>query len=109
AIEETKAKHVSKDELRRELLALQASWPEVCEKVRKQIMPFSEIKAKLEAVGAPTTPEQICVTRERLRRTLHYLPYMRSRFNNFDVIYRFGLMDELEKDLFGPQGVWGKN
>ena len=48
----------------------------------------------------------IGVTRERFRKTVSYIPYMRNRFTNIDVIYRLGLMDEFIERMFGKGGVW---
>ncbi len=103
---ETKGKYVDKEGLRRQLEALKAAWPELKEKIRAQIIPFSEVHEDLRLVGAPYEPEQICVSRARMRKTFSYIPYMRSRFTNIDVVYRLGLMPELTERLFGKGGIW---
>ena len=51
-------------------------------------------------------PEMIGVSRERFRKTVTYIPFMRSRFTNIDVIYRLGWMDEFLERMFGKGGVW---
>jgi glycerol-1-phosphate dehydrogenase [NAD(P)+] len=48
----------------------------------------------------------IGVTRERFRKTVSYIPYMRSRFTNIDVIYRLGWLDEFIEKMFGKGGIW---
>ncbi|MBQ1619240.1 MAG: sn-glycerol-1-phosphate dehydrogenase [Bacteroidales bacterium] len=106
ALKETKAKYVGPEELRRELQALKDAWPELSKKIREQICPFGELKEKLRLAGAPYEPEMIGVSRERLRTTLGYIPYMRSRFSNVDVVFRCGMMDELTEHLFGKGGIW---
>ena len=103
---ETKGKYLDKDALRRQLEALKSAWPELKYKIRNQIIPFDEVREKLRLVGAPYEPEMIGVSRERFRQTVLYIPYMRSRFTNIDVIYRLGLMDEFIERMFGPGGVW---
>lgn len=105
-LKETKGKYVEKDELRRQLEALRAAWPELKEKIRAQIIPFDEVHEDLKLVGAPYEPEMIGVSRERFRKTFSYIPYMRSRFTNIDVVYRLGLMPELMEHLFGKGGIW---
>lgn len=105
-LKETKGKYVEKDELRRQLDALKAAWPELKEKIRAQIIPFDEVHEDLKLVGAPYEPEMIGVSRERFRKTFSYIPYMRSRFTNIDVVYRLGLMPELMEHLFGKGGIW---
>ncbi|MBQ0123516.1 MAG: sn-glycerol-1-phosphate dehydrogenase [Bacteroidales bacterium] len=109
ALKETKGKYVSREELRRQLTALQEEWPETRKKISEQIIPFGRVKESLKLVGAPYEPEMICVSREHLRKTFSYIPYMRSRFTGIDVIYRFDLMDELDEKLFGKGGYWEVN
>jgi glycerol-1-phosphate dehydrogenase [NAD(P)+] len=105
-LEETKGKYVDKDGLRKQLKALKAAWPELSVKIREQIISFEQVKENLKLVGAPYEPEMIGVTRERLRQTVAYIPFMRSRFTNIDVIYRLGLLDEFIDKMFGKGGVW---
>ena len=92
--------------MRRQLETLKAVWPELRERIRRQIIPFDRVRENLKAVGAPYEPEMIGVTRERFRRTFGYIPYMRSRFTNIDVLFRCGLMEALEERLFGKGGIW---
>ena len=105
-LEETKGKYVDKEGLRKQLEALKAAWPELKEKIRAQIIPLSEVYEDLKLVGAPYEPEMICVDRARMRKTFSYIPYMRSRFTNIDIVYRLGLTPELTERLFGKGGIW---
>ena len=106
ALVEVKGKYVDKEGLRHQLEPLKAAWPELSEKIRKQIIPFEQVRENLRLVGAPYEPEMIGVTRERLRKTVSYIPYMRSRFTNIDVIYRLGWMDEFMDRMFGKGRIW---
>ena len=106
ALKETKGKYVDADGLRKQLEALKAAWPMLKEQIREQIIPFEEVRNNLRLVGAPYEPEHIGVTRERMRQTFAYIPYMRSRYTNVDVIYRCGLMEELLDNLFGEGKIW---
>ena len=105
-IAEAKGKYVDKEGLRKQLEALKAAWPELSVKIKEQIIPFEQVRENLKLVGAPYEPEMIGVTRERFRKTVSYIPYMRSRFTNIDVIYRLGWMDEFIERMFGKGGVW---
>ncbi len=105
-LEETKGKYVDKEGLRKQLEALKAAWPDLKERIREQIIPLSEVYEDLKLVGAPYEPEMICVDRARMRKTFSFIPYMRSRFTNIDIVYRLGLMDELTEKLFGKGGIW---
>ena len=105
-LEETKGKYVDRDGLRAQIQALKAAWPELQHRIREKIIPFEQVRENLRQVGAPYEPEMIGVSRERFRKTVSYIPYMRSRFTNIDVIYRLGWMDEFLEKMFGPGGVW---
>ena len=106
AASEMAKKYSTPDELRRELGFLKSAWPELSAKLRAQIMPFDEVRAKLKQVGAPYEPEMIGVSRARFRETYRGVPYMRARYFSLDLVSRLGLMTELLDRLFGPGGVW---
>ena len=103
---ETKGKYVDKEGLRAQIIALKEAWPVLSQRIREQIIPFEKVRESLRMVGAPYEPEMIGVSRERFRKTVSYIPYMRSRFTNIDVIYRLGWMDEFLERMFGQGGVW---
>lgn len=86
-----------------------SGYADLSEKIRQQIIPFSQVRKNLQLVGAPYEPEMIGVSRERFRQTVSYIPYMRSRFTNIDVIYRLGWMDEFIERMFGKGGIWKYN
>ena len=105
-LEETKGKYLDKEGLRHQIETLKAVWPELKSKIYGQIIPFEQVRKNLRLVGAPYEPEMIGVCRERFRETVSYIPYMRSRFTNIDLIYRLGWMDEFIEKMFGKGGVW---
>ena len=106
ALVEAKGKYVDKNGLRNQLETLKSAWPQLGEKIRRQIIPFGQVRESLKLVGAPYEPEMIGVSRERFRKTVTYIPYMRSRFTNIDIIYRLGWMDEFIEKMFGKGGIW---
>ena len=106
ALVEAKGKYVDKDGLRNQLETLKSAWPQLGEKIRRQIIPFGQVRESLKLVGAPYEPEMIGVSRERFRQTVSYIPFMRSRFTNIDVIYRLGWMNEFVDRMFGKGGIW---
>ena len=105
-MKETRAKYVDREGLRAQLTAFRQAWPELRERLRAQIIPFDEIRRRLQLVGAPCEPEQIGVSRARLRDTFIKIPYMRSRFTQIDIAFRCGYMEEWLDRLFGQGGVW---
>ena len=106
AVTETRAKHVPAAELRTQLARLQRSWPATRERLRAQLLPSSEMRRRLEQVGAPTEPEQIGITRARLRDSFSRAYHIRRRFTVLDVAVRTGTLNPLLDRLFGPAGVW---
>lgn len=106
ALSESKTKYIDADRLREQLTHLKAIWPELKERVSKQIFSYDHVHDCLKKVGAPYEPEMIGVSRERLRETFRGIPYMRSRYTIIDLIYRCGLMDKAESALFGSEGHW---
>jgi glycerol-1-phosphate dehydrogenase [NAD(P)+] len=57
-------------------------------------------------VGAPTEPEQIGISRDRLRASFVRAFHIRRRFTVLDVAVRTGTLDPLLHGLFGPHGAW---
>lgn len=101
---ESKGKYTGREGIRKQLEAVKNNWPELREKIRKQIIPFNEVYDCLKRVGAPYETEMIGVSREKLRSTFRAIPFMRNRFTGIDLIYRAGLMEEAENYLFGKGG-----
>ena len=99
-------KYPTPEALRRELETIRTKWPDLSARIRAQLMPFEEVREKLRTVGAPIEPEQIGVSRSRLRETYLGVPYMRARYFGLDLVERLGLMPALMGELFGRGGVW---
>ena len=103
---ESKSKYVGRDIIRKQLMAVRDNWPELSGKIRDQILPFNVVRDCLKRAGAPYEPEMIGVSREKIRKTFRAIPFMRDRFTGIDLIYRAGLMDEVEAYLFGKGGIY---
>ncbi|HQY06185.1 MAG TPA: sn-glycerol-1-phosphate dehydrogenase, partial [Lacunisphaera sp.] len=80
AIAETAAKHPSAAELQEQLTRLKSVWPDLRPRLRAQLAPMTELKRRLDLVGAPTEPEAIGLTRSALRRAFHRAYFIRRRF-----------------------------
>jgi glycerol-1-phosphate dehydrogenase [NAD(P)+] len=106
AVTETRAKHVSPKELRGQLEQLRRCWPATRERLREQLLSSAEMKSRLELVGAPAEPEQIGISRERLRASFVRAYHIRRRFTVLDVAVRTNMLDSLLDGLFGPSAVW---
>ena len=106
AAQEITAKHCDRDQLRSQLCKLRAIWPELRERLQRQLPPLVGMQEKLLAVGAPIQPEEIGITRERLRRSYWEAYFIRRRFTVLDLAVRTGLLDACLERIFGPLGPW---
>jgi glycerol-1-phosphate dehydrogenase [NAD(P)+] len=106
AVQEILAKAGDAETLRRQLLQLRAIWPQLRQRLRAQLLPFAQLRAMLQAAGAPVEPEQIGISRQRLRESFWQAFFLRRRFTVLDVAARVGLLTSCVNDIFSPRGPW---
>jgi glycerol-1-phosphate dehydrogenase [NAD(P)+] len=106
AVEETRMKHVTPAELRQRLERLKIVWPELKSRLRAQLFPVAELRQRLKLVGAPTEPEELGLTRERVRRSFLRAYHIRRRFTVLDVMMHADLFDSLRDALFSRGCLW---
>ena len=104
--QESSAKYVDKTQLREQLNSLKDNWGTIATDLKEQLYPFEELKNRLQLVGAPTEPEDIGITRERLRESFIKASYIRRRFTVLDIALRTAKMEEWLDGLFGEKGIW---
>lgn len=103
---ELTAKQPTPPQLREQLETLRHRWPALRELLPRQLLPFTELSQMLKAAGAPTAPEAIGITRERLRESYWLALCIRRRFTVLDVAARTGLLDRCCNEIFAPHGRW---
>lgn len=106
ALEETRAKHLSADELRERLSRLRTVWPALREGLQEHLLPLGELSERLTAAGCPTEPCQIGVSPRRLRASYRQAYHIRRRFTVLDLAELTGRFDASLSQIFGPQGRW---
>ena len=106
ALKETAAKHLARDALRPQLQRLRANWPATRDRLAAQLLPLDEARRRLRAVGAPTEPEEIGLTRARLRASFLRAQQIRRRFTVLDLAVRTATLGPALDALFGPAGPW---
>lgn len=104
--QETKAKYISKEELREQLTILKTNWLSIKEDLQQQLVPFEEAKRCLQLIGAPTKPEDIGLSKQYLRETYIRSQYIRRRFTVLDLAVRTNKLEYWLDKLFGEGGVW---
>jgi len=106
AVEETRAKHPAPEALRAQLARLRAGWPALRERLTRHLAPFRDARSMLAEAGCPVEPEQIGLSRDRLRGSYEQAYYIRRRYTVLDFAMRFGLFEAALGELFGPGGAW---
>ena len=106
AAKELRAKYNSRAQLSEQLTMLKAVWPKLREQLRTQLLPLTTLRQMLQEAGAPTEPEQIGITRARLRQSYWQAFCIRRRFTVLDLAVRTGLLDPCLEEIFGPAGLW---
>jgi glycerol-1-phosphate dehydrogenase [NAD(P)+] len=106
AVAETAAKQVTPAALEQQLQQLRAIWPELRTRLTAQLIPAADVKRRLQAVGAPTEPEEIGLTRDRVRRSFLRAQHIRRRFTVLDLAVRTGTLERALEGMFGPGGTW---
>jgi glycerol-1-phosphate dehydrogenase [NAD(P)+] len=92
AFEESRAKHDVRPDVR-------GFWS-LRSRIREYLPSSTEIVQKLKAVGAPTEPEQIGISRKRLRDSYRLAYHIRRRFTILDVAVLSGLLDASLAKMF---------
>jgi glycerol-1-phosphate dehydrogenase [NAD(P)+] len=104
AVDETRAKHPTPEELREQLVRLRRAWPEVRDRLARHLIPFDEVRDKLRRAGCPDRPQAIGIPADRLRVSYEQASFIRRRFTVLDVARRFGVFEESLRAIFHPGG-----
>ncbi len=93
AREETAAKYPDPDSLRERLTRLRNGWPELRERLRAQLLPAAEVRARLQAAGAPAHGEAIGISPARLRASFLKAYHLRRRYTVLDLAVEAGVLE----------------
>jgi glycerol-1-phosphate dehydrogenase [NAD(P)+] len=106
ALLESGEKYIDADALRSQLELFQREWPKIRERLAKQLIPAAEVASMLAAAGCPVRPEQIGISRERLRISFRKAMHIRRRFTIFDLVWRTNLWDQAIDRVFRSKGLF---
>jgi glycerol-1-phosphate dehydrogenase [NAD(P)+] len=93
AVVESLTKHPAPDELRARLTLLRDRWPSLRRRLRAQLLPPAQLRRRLRALGAASTPGEIGLTPERLRGDLLGARTIRRRYTVLDLASEAGLLE----------------
>ncbi len=91
---EVSAKYISPDKLKIQLGLLKCHSDILKEKVRRQIIPYGELRNRLSLVGAPVSSMDFGVDRARLERSFFRAQKIRDRFTMLDLAFRSGMLEK---------------
>ena len=106
AVEETTAKLGTDDDARHRLTRLRDRWPTLKRSLDLQLIPPSEMRDKLSAVGCPVSPTEIGIDRRRLRRSYSNAREIRRRYTGMDMAAEAGVLERCIDLLFADGGFW---
>lgn len=92
AMQESRAKWITTDALREELSQLRRIWPELKLRLRRHLLPSSQIRDMLARAGAPNSSQQIGIAPAKLADSFRLAYYIRRRFTILDLAERIGAL-----------------
>jgi len=104
--QEMRAKYVTREDLRRQLASLRDAWPGLQLRLGRHLLSVREARDRLTEAGCPSEPEQIGISRERLRLSYEQAYFIRRRFTVLDFAERWGLTGGALERIFGAGGPW---
>ena len=93
------AKHLSDDDLRKELALIRDGWNDLWTKLDEVLRPSSQIRTVLKSAGAPITVQDLSLGPNHLRRAFSAALEIRNRFTVLDFAAELGLSKNLEDDV----------
>ena len=97
-------KWVAPEALARRFARLRECWQDMRETVRRQLLPYAELVSMFDQAGVPTRPEQVGLTRERVRATFATANMIRTRYTALDLAYETGWLEGCLEEIFAsPQ------
>jgi len=105
---ETRAKYVTKEELAKQLETLKTKWPIIRDRLLRQLLPSTEVKRRLQLVGAPVEPEEIGISKARLRESFLQAQHLRRRFTILDVAVRTACLGLWLEQMFGEKNLFSE-
>lgn len=98
-----RSKWVPPEELAARLRRLRERWEPMRRAVGRQLLPYAELARMFEQAGVPTRPEQVGLTRERVRDTFAAANMIRTRYTSLDLAYEAGWLDGCLEEIFASR------
>jgi glycerol-1-phosphate dehydrogenase [NAD(P)+] len=100
AMNQSRAKYISRDELAIQLKKLKNNWQAIRNRLSAQLVPSDEVRRRLMQVGAPVEPQEIGISTDRIKTSFMRAQYIRSRFTILDLAVRTGYLEEWLNQMY---------
>lgn len=102
--ENCRNKFLSPEEQQKRQVKILEKWDEIITALRRQIIPFQDLKARFLLLGCPTQPKDIGLGKNQVKTALLGAQMICSHYTLFDMVYELGLLDTMVRELF--EGSW---
>lgn len=107
AMDETRGKHLDQAGLNLRLDRIRALWPGLAPQLRARLLTAPDMRARLQAAGAPAHATDIGVGTGHLRRSVAHAVWLRSRYTVLDLLLETGLLGAAIDASLPPDGTPG--
>ncbi|RKY61305.1 MAG: sn-glycerol-1-phosphate dehydrogenase [Candidatus Neomarinimicrobiota bacterium] len=105
-IEQSRQKYVDSSVLQERVNRVTEIWPELKQKLRRQLLGFHEFKAMLQQVNAPVSPEDIGIALDRLKNSYGLARLIRKRYTVLDFANELGVFETCIDSIFNSDKYW---
>ena len=105
-LDQCRQKYVEPTETLRRIDEFADHWDDLRERLKRQTLPAATVQQMIRQSGAPSTPEEIGISRERLLLSFEQCLLVRNRYSVLDFVHETGFWNRLVPPLFAPGGFW---
>jgi len=108
-IEHCRAKHFDKHTVNERINIIQSIWPDLYVLLKKQLISYTEYRDLLQQANAPINPQEIGISRERLKWSFHFAQFIRNRYTILDFLANLGCLRCYISQIFESEKFWPKD
>lgn len=105
-LQESREKYQTAPEISKRLERLASVWPDLQPRLQEQLSPAVELRQWLKQAGAPTHPEEIGLSLDRLQSSYRQAQLIRRRYTVLDLALESGAWTSALDALFAQNGFW---
>lgn len=98
-LDECRAKQLNEAALRERLELVRDGWEDLRERTLAQLYPYAELRRLFVEAKCPVRPDQIELSRERVRDTAPTAQLIRNRYTVLDLAFELGWLEECAAEL----------